>query len=89
VCHRLAQPIIDKNANNPFSPVKNVLAEEALLTVDQEEGRWSRDLKRIHAKGCTQNIEVKMWPRLKNRLMKSLAYGINPGLQKSSGRNTP
>ena len=54
----LAQLIHDKTAGNPFFAIQfiSALAEEALLTFDHGEGRWSWDLNRIHAKGYTDNV---------------------------------
>lgn len=34
-------------------------------------------------------MKMKMQPRLKNRIMKSLAERVKPGLRKNLGRNTP
>ena len=54
----LAQLIHDKTGGNPFFAIQfiSALAEEALLTFDHGEGRWSWDLTRIHAKGYTDNV---------------------------------
>ena len=54
----LAQLIHDKTGGNPFFAIQfiSTLAEEALLTFDHGEGRWSWDLTRIHAKGYTDNV---------------------------------
>jgi PAS domain S-box-containing protein len=54
----LAQLIHDKTAGNPLFAIQfiSALAEEALLTFDHGEGRWSWDLTRIHAKGYTDNV---------------------------------
>ncbi len=54
----LAQLIHDKTLGNPFFAIQfiSALAEEALLTFDHSEGRWSWDLNRIHAKGYTDNV---------------------------------
>ena len=54
----LAQLIHDKTGGNPFFTIQfiSALAEEALLTFDHGEGRWSWDLTRIHAKGYTDNV---------------------------------
>src|SRR4029077_13680215 len=43
------------------------LAEEALLTFDHGDARWSWDLNRIHAKGYTDNVVDLMVGKL-NRL---------------------
>ena len=54
----LAQLVHEKTAGNPFFAIQFVsaLAEEALLTFDHGAARWSWDLKRIHAKGYTDNV---------------------------------
>jgi PAS domain S-box-containing protein len=54
----LAQLVHEKTAGNPFFAIQFVsaLAEEGLLTFDHGAGRWSWDLKRIHAKGYTDNV---------------------------------
>src|SRR5712664_3607211 len=65
----LAQLIHDKTLGNPFFAIQfiSALAEEALLTFDHSEGRWSWDLNRIHAKGYTDNVVDLMVGKL-NRL---------------------
>src|SRR5262245_57929072 len=65
----LAQLIHDKTAGNPFFAIQFVstLAEEALLTFDYGEGRWSWDLSRIQAKGYTDNV-VDLMVRKLSRL---------------------
>src|SRR4029077_2963343 len=65
----LAQLIHDKTAGNPFFAIEfiSTLAEEALLTFDHGEGRWSWDLSRIHAKGYADNVVDLMVGKL-NRL---------------------
>ncbi len=54
----LAQLIHEKTAGNPFFAIQfiSALAEEALLTFDHRDARWSWDLNRIHAKGYTDNV---------------------------------
>ena len=54
----LARLVYDKTAGNPFFAIQfiSALAEEALLTFDHGNARWSWDLDRIHAKGYTDNI---------------------------------
>ena len=54
----LAQLVHEKTAGNPFFAIQFVaaLAEEAFLTFDHGEARWSWDLQRIHAKGYTDNV---------------------------------
>ena len=65
----LAQLIHEKTAGNPFFAIQfiSALAEEALLTFDHGEARWSWDLNRIHAKGYTDNVVDLMVGKL-NRL---------------------
>jgi len=65
----LAELVHEKTAGNPFfaNQFISTLAEEALLTFDHGEGRWSWDLNRIHAKGYTDNVVDFMVGRL-NRL---------------------
>jgi PAS domain S-box-containing protein len=54
----LARLLHEKTAGNPFFTIQflSSLAEEGLITFDHREGRWSWDLKRIHAKGYTDNV---------------------------------
>lgn len=54
----LAQLIDDKTGGNPFFAIQffSALAEEGLLTFDYDQGHWSWDLNRIHAKGYTDNV---------------------------------
>jgi PAS domain S-box-containing protein len=54
----LAQLIHEKTTGNPFFTIQffSALAEEALLTFDHSEGRWSWDVNRIYAKGYTDNV---------------------------------
>jgi PAS domain S-box-containing protein len=54
----LTQLIHDKTGGNPFFAIQfiSALADEALLTFNHGEGRWSWDLNRIHAKGYTDNV---------------------------------
>jgi PAS domain S-box-containing protein len=54
----LAQLVHEKTAGNPFFAIQfiSALAEEALLTFDHGDARWSWDLNRIHAKGYTDNV---------------------------------
>ena len=65
----LAQLVHEKTAGNPFFAIQflSALAEEALLTFDHGEARWSWDLNRIHAKGYTDNVVDLMVGKL-NRL---------------------
>jgi PAS domain S-box-containing protein len=54
----LAQLVHEKTCGNPFFAVQFIssLGEEGLLTFDHDIARWSWDLKRIHAKGYTDNV---------------------------------
>jgi PAS domain S-box-containing protein len=54
----LARLIYDKTAGNPFFAIQfmSALSEEALLTFDHRNARWSWDVNRIHAKGYTDNV---------------------------------
>ena len=54
----LAQLVHEKTAGNPFFAIQfiSALAEEALLTFDHGDARWSWVLNRIHAKGYTDNV---------------------------------
>ncbi len=54
----LASLVHEKTAGNPFFAIQflSSLAEERLLSFDHHEARWSWDLKRIHAKGYTDNV---------------------------------
>jgi serine/threonine protein kinase len=54
----LAHLVHEKTAGNPFFALQfiSALAEEALLTFDHGDARWSWDLHRIHAKGYTDNV---------------------------------
>jgi PAS domain S-box-containing protein len=65
----LAQLIHEKTTGNPFSTIQfiSTLADEALLTFDYGKAQWSWDLKRIHAKGYTDNVVDLMVGKL-NRL---------------------
>src|SRR4029077_10647035 len=60
----LANLIHDKTAGNPFFAIQfiSTLAEEGLLTFNHDDGRWSWDVKRIHAKGYTDNVvDLVVW----------------------------
>jgi PAS domain S-box-containing protein len=65
----LAQLVHEKTGGNPFFAIQflSALAEEALLTFDHSDGRWSWNLSRIQAKGYTDNIVDLMLGKL-NRL---------------------
>jgi len=65
----LAELIHEKTTGNPFFVIQfiSTLADEGLLTFDYGEGRWLWDLRRIHAKGFTDNVVELMVGKL-NRL---------------------
>jgi PAS domain S-box-containing protein len=65
----LAQLVHEKTAGNPFFAIQFVyaLAEEALLTFDHGDRRWAWDLRRINAKGYTDNVADLLLRKL-NRL---------------------
>ena len=54
----LACLIHEKTGGNPFFAIQfiSALLDEGLLTFDHDEGQWSWDLNRIHAKGYTDNV---------------------------------
>jgi predicted ATPase/signal transduction histidine kinase len=62
----LAKVIHEKTNGNPFFAIQffSALADQALLTFDHGEGRWSWDLGRIHAKGYTDNVADLMVGKL-------------------------
>jgi predicted ATPase len=62
----LAGLLHEKTAGNPFFAIQflSSLAEEGLLTFDHREARWSWDLKRIYAKGYTDNVVDLMVEKL-------------------------
>ena len=65
----LAALIHEKTTGNPFFAIQfiSTLADEGLLTFDYGEGHWVWDLRRIHAKGYTDNVVELMVGKL-NRL---------------------
>jgi PAS domain S-box-containing protein len=54
----LAHLVHEKTGGNPFFTIQFIssLAEEKMLTFDHDAACWSWDLKRIHAKGYTDNV---------------------------------
>jgi PAS domain S-box-containing protein len=73
----LAQLIDDKTGGNPFFAIQffSTLAEEGLLTFDFDQGHWSWDLNRIHAKGYTDNVVdlmIRKLSRLPSETQKAL-----------------
>jgi PAS domain S-box-containing protein len=65
----LAQLVQEKTGGNPFfaSQFLFALADEALLSFDHADARWSWELRRIHAKRYTDNVVDLMVIKL-NRL---------------------
>ena len=65
----LAQLVHEKTAGNPFFAIQfiSALVDEALLTFDYGDARWSWDLSCIYAKGYTDNVVDLMVGKL-NRL---------------------
>jgi len=65
----LVQLVQEKTGGNPFfaSQFLYALADEALLSFDHADARWSWDLGRIHAKRYTDNVVDLMVTKL-NRL---------------------
>jgi predicted ATPase/GAF domain-containing protein len=65
----LAELIYQKTTGNPFFAIQfiSALADEGLLTFDYGEGCWVWDLRRIRAKGFTDNVVELMVGKL-NRL---------------------
>jgi PAS domain S-box-containing protein len=62
----LGQLVHAKTAGNSFFAIQflSALAQEGLVAFDHGEGRWSWDLKRIHAKGYTDNVADLMAGKL-------------------------
>src|SRR5262249_14654311 len=56
----LTQLVHDKTGGNPFFVIQFLatLAEEGLLSFEQDDARWCWNLNRIHAKGYTDNVEI-------------------------------
>ena len=63
----LAALIHEKSTGNPFFAIQfiSTLAEDRLLTFDYRARRWVWDLRRIHAKGFTDNVVELMVEKLK------------------------
>ena len=57
----------EKTAGNPFFAIQflTALAEEGLLTFDRGAARWTWDLRRIRAKGYTDNVVDLMLGKLR------------------------
>ena len=62
----LAALVYDKTGGNPFFTIQflTALAEEKLLTFSLGTGRWSWSLKRIRAKGYSENVVELMVSKL-------------------------
>ena len=62
----LAQLILQKTDGNPFfiNQFLSTLTDEGLIAFDSVHSRWSWDLKRIHAKGYTDNVADLMIGKL-------------------------
>jgi PAS domain S-box-containing protein len=77
----LARLVHQKTAGNPFFAIQFLiaLAEEGLLSFDRETGRWTWDLRRIRAKGYTDNVadllldKLRRLPATTRALLKQLA----------------
>ena len=63
----LARLVHEKTAGNPFFAIQflTALAEEGLLVFDRDAARWTWDLKRIRAKGYTDNVADLMLGKLR------------------------
>jgi PAS domain S-box-containing protein len=62
----LAELLQQKTEGNPFFVIQflSSLADEALVDFDHRKARWRWDLKRIHAKGYTDNVVDLMVAKL-------------------------
>jgi predicted ATPase/signal transduction histidine kinase/GAF domain-containing protein len=77
----LARLVHEKTAGNPFFAIQFVttLAEEGLLMFNREADRWIWDLKRIRAKGYTDNVvdlllnKLRRLPATTQAVLKRLA----------------
>ncbi|HAQ81220.1 MAG: histidine kinase [Bradyrhizobium sp. PARBB1] len=72
---QLAQIVYQKTGGNPFfvSQFVSLLAEEGSLTFDYTSARWSWDLERIRAMGCTDNVVDLMVGKLARLPIKTQA----------------
>ena len=63
----LARLVHEKTAGNPFFAIQFLtgLAEEGLLVFDRDAARWSWELRRIRAKGYTDNVADLMLGKLR------------------------
>src|SRR5271165_6940763 len=77
----LARLVHEKTAGNPFFAIQflTALAEEGLLTFDRDAARWTWDLRRIRAKGYTDNVvdlllgKLRRLPATTQAVLKRLA----------------
>jgi len=77
----LARLVHAKTAGNPFFAIQflTALAEEGLLTFSRETARWTWDLRRIRAKGYTDNVvdllldKLRRLPATTQAVLKRLA----------------
>ncbi|WFU84409.1 AAA family ATPase [Bradyrhizobium sp. CIAT3101] len=62
----LSRLVHEKTGGNPFFIIQflTALAEQELLTLDQDTARWTWDLQKIHAKGYTDNVVDLMLGKL-------------------------
>ncbi len=63
----LARLVHEKTAGNPFFAIQflTALVEEGLLVFDRDAARWTWDLRRIRAKGYTDNVADLMLGKLR------------------------
>ena len=77
----LARLVHEKTAGNPFFAIQflTALAEEGLLIFDRDAARWTWDLRRIRAKGYTDNVvdlllgKLRRLPATTQAVLKRLA----------------
>ena len=77
----LARLVHEKTAGNPFFAIQflTALAEEGLLTFKRDAERWTWDLRRIRAKGYTDNVvdflldKLRRLPATTQAVLKRLA----------------
>src|SRR4029077_17516170 len=78
----LAQLVHEKTEGNPFFTIQflTTLAEEHLLEFEAREAAWRWDLKRIRAKGLTDNVvdlmiaKLRRLPAATQEVLKQLAF---------------
>ncbi|HVH78464.1 MAG TPA: AAA family ATPase [Stellaceae bacterium] len=71
----LVRLVYEKTAGNPFFAIQflTTLAEEGLLTFNREAARWIWDIKRIRAKGYTDNVAELLLNKLRRLPAKTQA----------------